>query len=167
MGERSINGNVSSLEPRHVRIRVQLILLVVAQRRLSYLHRDASIMDDSADNKQKSKLDWQSDEASGSHDDLGKGLKTPDSPAHVEAPPPRAILLEQASKFVEDDEIKDAPAERKIAFLRSKGLTDEEAYRLLELPCDNAKAEMPKETGPEQAVCFAQRIYSTLNLTSV
>lgn len=157
-----MNGNVSSLEPRHVRIR---ILLAVAQRRLSYLHRDASVMDDSADNKQKSKRDWQYDEIPGSHEDLGKGLKTTDSPAHVEAPPPRAILLEQASKFLEDDEIKDAPAERKIAFLRSKGLTEEEVYRLLELPHDSDKAEMPKETGPEQAVCFAQRIYSPLNLT--
>ncbi|KAI4234507.1 MAG: hypothetical protein LQ349_003743 [Xanthoria aureola] len=109
-------------------------------------------MDDSADNKQKSKRDWQYDGIPGSHEDLGKGLKTTDSPAHVEAPPPRAILLEQASKFLEDDEIKDAPAERKIAFLRSKGLTEEEVYRLLELPHDSDKAEMPKETGPEQAL---------------
>lgn len=130
-----------------------------------YLHRDASIMDDSAENKQKLKRDWQYNEVSGSNEDLGKGLKTTDSPAHVEAPPPRAILLEQASKFLEDDEIKDAPAERKIAFLRSKRLTDEEVYRLLEVPSDKAKAEMPEETGPEQAVCFAQRIYSPLNLT--
>ncbi len=124
-------------------------------------------MDDSADNKQKLKRDWQYDEVSGSNEDLGKGLKTTDSPAHVEASPPRAILLEQASKFLEDDEIKDTPAERKIAFLRSKGLTDEEVYRLLEIPHDSAEAEIPKETGPEQAVCFAQRIYSPMDLTSV
>lgn len=124
-------------------------------------------MGDPVDNKQRSKPDWQHEEDSGSHEDLKRGSKTTDAPEHVEPPPPRAVLLEQASKFLKDDEIKDAPAQRKIAFLQSKGLTDEEVYRLLKIPYDNAKAEMQKKTGPEQAVCFAQCIYSPMNLTSV
>ncbi|KAI4262221.1 MAG: hypothetical protein L6R42_002598 [Xanthoria sp. 1 TBL-2021] len=107
-------------------------------------------MGDPVDNKQRSKPDWQHEEASGSHEDLKRRLKTADAPEHVEPPPSRAVLLEQAFKFLEDDEIKDAPTERKIAFLQSKGLTDEEVHRLLEIPYDNAKAEM-QETGPEQA----------------
>ncbi|KAL8966837.1 MAG: hypothetical protein Q9197_005761 [Variospora fuerteventurae] len=57
------------------------------------------------------------------------------------SPPPRATLLDQASKFLEEDEIKNAPAERKKGFLETKGLTQEEIHRLLNLPIDTANAE--------------------------
>ncbi|KAL8651019.1 MAG: hypothetical protein Q9210_003485 [Variospora velana] len=56
-------------------------------------------------------------------------------------PPSRATLLEQASKFLEEDEIKNAPAKRKKAFLETKGLKQEEIHRLLNLPTDTANAE--------------------------
>ncbi|KAH0556860.1 hypothetical protein GP486_005348 [Trichoglossum hirsutum] len=43
----------------------------------------------------------------------------------------RTELLEQASKFLEAGEIREAPTSRKIAFLESKGLTNEEIQKLL------------------------------------
>ncbi|KAI9875550.1 MAG: hypothetical protein M1830_008341, partial [Pleopsidium flavum] len=46
-------------------------------------------------------------------------------------PPSRPALLEQASKFLQEDEIRDASTDRKIAFLESKGLTNEEISKLI------------------------------------
>ncbi|KAL4910025.1 peroxisomal membrane anchor protein conserved region-domain-containing protein [Aspergillus multicolor] len=43
----------------------------------------------------------------------------------------RSTLLEQASSFLQDDSIRDAPTDRKIAFLESKGLTATEIDSLL------------------------------------
>ena len=43
----------------------------------------------------------------------------------------RTSLMEHASKFLQDDDVKDAPTERKRAFLASKGLTSQEIDRLL------------------------------------
>ncbi|KAI9775519.1 MAG: hypothetical protein M1839_001060 [Geoglossum umbratile] len=43
----------------------------------------------------------------------------------------RAELREQASKFLEDDEIRDASTSRKVAFLESKGLTNGEIQELI------------------------------------
>ncbi|MCJ1427776.1 hypothetical protein MMC29_005681 [Sticta canariensis] len=42
-----------------------------------------------------------------------------------------ASLLNQATKFLQDDDIRDAPTERKMAFLESKGLSDLEIEGLL------------------------------------
>ena len=44
---------------------------------------------------------------------------------------PRAALLDKASKFLEDDEIKEASTESKISFLEGKGLTSDEIQKLL------------------------------------
>ncbi|KAF7718251.1 Uncharacterized protein PECH_002066 [Penicillium ucsense] len=43
----------------------------------------------------------------------------------------RQELLDQASKFLEDDSIRDAPTDRKINFLESKGLTSAEIQQVL------------------------------------
>ncbi|KAL1984962.1 hypothetical protein VTN96DRAFT_8518 [Rasamsonia emersonii] len=43
----------------------------------------------------------------------------------------RAALLDQAAKFLQDESIRDAPADRKIAFLESKGLQSDEIQKLL------------------------------------
>ncbi|MCJ1362999.1 hypothetical protein MMC16_002105 [Acarospora aff. strigata] len=62
--------------------------------------------------------------------------ETPEEPSEEpskekEAPPPsRPALLEQASRFLQDD-IREASTDRKIAFLESKGLTNEEISKLL------------------------------------
>ncbi|KAI9824553.1 MAG: hypothetical protein M1832_001642 [Thelocarpon impressellum] len=54
-----------------------------------------------------------------------------DLPAQDSKPLSRAPLLQQATKFLEDDEIRDASTDRKIAFLESKGLTTDEIQELL------------------------------------
>ena len=43
----------------------------------------------------------------------------------------RAILLEQATKFLENDDIRNSSTDRKTEFLESKGLTNEEIHNLL------------------------------------
>ena len=54
------------------------------------------------------------------------------SQASSEAPS-RTALLDKASKFLGDDEIREASSERKISFLEGKGLTNEEIQKLLGL----------------------------------
>ncbi|KFY24434.1 hypothetical protein V493_05239 [Pseudogymnoascus sp. VKM F-4281 (FW-2241)] len=44
---------------------------------------------------------------------------------------PRASVLEDARKFLEEDEVKDASTDKKVAFLEGKGLTSDEIHQLL------------------------------------
>lgn len=46
-------------------------------------------------------------------------------------PENREKVLEQAKKFLEEDEVKDASTDKKVAFLESKGLQGEEIQSLL------------------------------------
>ncbi|KAL1792600.1 hypothetical protein ACET3X_009107 [Alternaria dauci] len=48
-----------------------------------------------------------------------------------EQPPQGSELLEQASRFLEDATIRDAPREKKVAFLQSKGVRTEDIETLL------------------------------------
>ena len=83
---------------------------------------------------------WQRQEAS----------RVPDQPAntppqeHAQHQPPesRASLIESASKFLEDDSIRNAPIERKKLFLESKGLTAAEIDELLEIQHTSEAAVM-------------------------
>ncbi len=45
--------------------------------------------------------------------------------------PSRFELVESARKFLEEDEVKDATTDKKIAFLEKKGLENEEIEQLL------------------------------------
>lgn len=77
----------------------------------------------------KSIPQWQRQEAA---KDPREPPKLLEKPAPKEkAPPSRATLLEQAAQFLEAEDIRDAPTERKISFLESKGLTSEEIQKLL------------------------------------
>ncbi|KAF1949193.1 DUF726-domain-containing protein [Byssothecium circinans] len=49
-----------------------------------------------------------------------------------EKEPKSASILEQASRFLEDPAIRDAPRDRKVAFLESKGVSSEDIEKLLE-----------------------------------
>ena len=53
-----------------------------------------------------------------------------DAPATT-ASTSRQALLDQASKFLEDDSIRDAPTERKVSFLESKGLSSDDIEQVL------------------------------------
>ncbi|KAK2777712.1 hypothetical protein FQN52_002989 [Onygenales sp. PD_12] len=45
--------------------------------------------------------------------------------------PSKETLLEQASRFLDDESIRDAPTDKKIAFLESKGLQNDDIQKLL------------------------------------
>ncbi|KAL8963012.1 MAG: hypothetical protein Q9183_005065 [Haloplaca sp. 2 TL-2023] len=81
------------------------------------------------------------------HDETSNSLQNPNTESNrnphdnTEPPPPRALLLEQATKFLKEDDIKDAPQEKKVTFLQSKGLTKEEIHKLLDLPSEEAGAD--------------------------
>ncbi|KAI4126546.1 MAG: hypothetical protein LQ338_003702 [Usnochroma carphineum] len=92
---------------------------------------------------------WQQNDYRSSDSPNGESTP-PESSKSTEPPPPRAALLEQASKFLQEDEIKDAPTDRKVAFLESKGLTEEEVQRLLVLPSDTVDGEAQKEAAIEE-----------------
>ncbi|CAG8931425.1 unnamed protein product [Penicillium salamii] len=67
------------------------------------------------------------------------------SPSSDDAPAtttPRQVLLDQASKFLEDESIRDAPQDRKVAFLESKGLNSEDIQQVLGVS-RNAEASSP------------------------
>ncbi|CAI7644698.1 unnamed protein product [Penicillium glandicola] len=53
-----------------------------------------------------------------------------DAPAAT-ASTSRQGLIDQASKFLEDESIRDAPTERKISFLESKGLSSDDIQQVL------------------------------------
>jgi len=46
-------------------------------------------------------------------------------------PPSRETIIEQAKTFLEEDEVRNASTDKKIAFLESKGLQNEEIQGLL------------------------------------
>lgn len=53
-----------------------------------------------------------------------------DAPATT-ASTSRQALLDQASKFLEDESVRDAPTERKVSFLESKGLSSDDIEQVL------------------------------------
>lgn len=76
----------------------------------------------------------------------------------------RASLLNQATKFLQDDDIRDAPIERKTAFLESKGLTILEVEKLLAVsPSEDASSDDRKKQPPKSV----QVSRVTLDLTHV
>lgn len=103
--------------------------------------------------KEKSIPQWQRQDAAR---DAKESPKESVSPDHEGKPPPsRATLLEQAAKFLETEDIRDAPTERKISFLESKGLTNEEIHKLLGISRNSDPVTRP--VGPakpvDQKVC--------------
>ncbi|KAJ5173368.1 peroxin [Penicillium capsulatum] len=89
---------------------------------------------------------WQQRSGSGSADSSAPSSPSP-SPSSDDAPAStsRQDLVDQASRFLEDDSIRDAPTDHKIAFLESKGLDSDEIQQLLGVS-RNAEAS---STSPE------------------
>ena len=112
--------------------------------------------------KRPSIPEWQHGEASSSLENPNKESNG-DTHENTEPPPPRALLLEQAAKFLKQDDIKDAPQEKKVAFLKSKGLTEEEIHKLLGLSSEVPGAD-EKEDGVVQSVAHTPLIYAQLNI---
>ena len=86
----------------------------------------------------------------------------------------RSTLLEQASKFLQDDSIRDASTDRKITFLESKGLTAPEIDNLLGVSrnpeasaiASNGSAEEKGTTSSSEASSETSETPVTPNQTS-
>lgn len=87
------------------------------------------IMGDAEGPKAKTIPSWQMKDTTTSEDHP----KTVDQPTDEKsAPDSRESLIHQASRFLEDEGIRDAPVERKRDFLGSKGLSEQEISNLLQ-----------------------------------
>ncbi|KAJ6128630.1 Peroxisome membrane anchor protein Pex14p N-terminal [Penicillium samsonianum] len=71
-----------------------------------------------------------------------------DAPATT-ASTSRQALLDQASKFLEDESIRDAPTERKVSFLESKGLSSDDIEQVLGIS-RNAEASSSSTTAEDK-----------------
>ena len=86
-------------------------------------------MGDSEKPKPKGIPSWQLQENT---DTSGAAEQTwSQEPEEGSPPPNRATLIEKAAKFLEEDDVRDAPIERKQYFLKLKGLTDDEIEDLI------------------------------------
>ncbi|OJJ76560.1 hypothetical protein ASPBRDRAFT_39049 [Aspergillus brasiliensis CBS 101740] len=60
----------------------------------------------------------------------------------------RSTLIEQATKFLEDESIRDAPTDRKVIFLQSKGLREDEINTLLGISSTPKASDTTEEEKP-------------------
>lgn len=80
------------------------------------------------------------------------GSKEENVPAATEAtsePPSRDAIIQQARKFLEEDEVRDATTDKKIAFLESKGLHSDEIQTLLGVTRNEEATSTEVQTEPE------------------
>ncbi|KAH8427514.1 peroxisomal membrane protein PEX14 [Aspergillus melleus] len=75
--------------------------------------------------------DWQKPNATAPNDPDSNSASTPSHASEENETDARSTLLEQANNFLQDDAIRDAPIDRKITFLESKGLRNDEIDSLL------------------------------------
>ena len=86
-------------------------------------------MSDSEKSKPKGIPSWQLQENT---DTSGAAEQTwSQEPEEGSPPTNRTTLIEKAAKFLDEDDVRDAPIERKQYFLKLKGLTDDEIENLL------------------------------------
>lgn len=76
---------------------------------------------------------------------------------------PRQSLLEQAAKFLEDESIRDAPQDRKIAFLESKGLNSEDIQQVLGVSGSAEANSTTDEVKETESAPVQQRTASHMN----
>ena len=80
---------------------------------------------------------------------MASSLSSDDAPASTS----RQDLVEQASRFLEDESIRDAPTDRKVSFLESKGLNPDEIQQLLGVSrnpeATSSSATATEDKGPE------------------
>lgn len=110
-------------------------------------------MSDSSEPKQASIPQWQQQKNAESSESVDGESAVPEASTTTDPPPSRAALVEQASRFLQEDEIKEAPTERKRSFLETKGLTQDEIHKLLPSPTDTPENE-EQEAGTEEPVCY-------------
>ncbi len=112
-------------------------------------------MSDPSEAKKASVPQWQQQwQEPGSSDSVNGGPTVSEASQNTDPPPSRASLVEQASRFLQEDGIKDAPTERKVAFLESKGLTQEEIHKLVPSPTETSNVGDQEVLGTEESVCY-------------
>ena len=107
------------------------------------------------DSKKVSIPAWQQQQ----RDQTTPNQTTSPSPNSDTTTSPRPDLMDQASKFLQDESIRDAPTDQKISFLESKGLRNEEIQSLLgvsrnaeassDTPSDDGKTQTPSPNGSQ------------------
>ena len=108
-----------------------------------------SIMSDSDESRNKSGVpSWQ-----------GKSPPTQSKDREEAAPksPSQETIIEQAKKFLEDDEVRDASTDKKIAFLEGKGLNNEIIAELLGVSRNIEATASPHEAGATSQVRASSR----------
>lgn len=123
------------------------------------MHSNNATMSDPSESKKSTIPEWQKRSDSGSSDEPDNEA-TPSKSSRSTDPPPRAALLDQASKFLQEDEIKNSPTERKIEFLKTKGLTQDEIHKLLDVPSESAQTEAQKEARMEHTVSYVLIVHN-------
>ena len=105
--------------------------------------------------KHRSIPSWQGGQQSQKEDSSGM-ISNQSSTPSIETLP-RAALLDKASKFLEDDEIREASTESKISFLEGKGLTNDEIQRLLGASREVKDVEMEVRgtASAQEDVCYS------------
>ncbi|PWY89570.1 hypothetical protein BO94DRAFT_534348 [Aspergillus sclerotioniger CBS 115572] len=105
-----------------------------------------------ADSKPKSSSipQWQQPNNASNNDTTSTSSPTSDETS-------RSALIEQAAKFLEDDSIRDAPTDRKVTFLQSKGLREDEINTLLAI----SPTPEPSDTPEEEKTTSAETTAST------
>ncbi|KAJ5688746.1 hypothetical protein N7462_003138 [Penicillium macrosclerotiorum] len=91
---------------------------------------------------------WQRQSESGPADPSPSSPSASPNSDDLPASTLRHDLLEQASRFLEDESIRDAPTDRKVSFLESKGLNSDEIETLLGV-ARNPEATSSTETPAE------------------
>lgn len=69
----------------------------------------------------------------------------PSEPEPKTSEPRREIVIAQAKKFLEEDEVRNSSTDKKIAFLESKGLKSEEIEALLGVARNTEATSTPTE----------------------
>jgi hypothetical protein len=81
-----------------------------------------------------------------------------------------SALLEQASKFLEDPTIRDAPWDKKVVFLRSKGVKDEEIEKLRKPQPERSITDMESEgerAWPKVRTLKSARRFGTIGMLAL
>ena len=100
-------------------------------------------MADFSDSKRPSIPDWQKNYVRSAAAPESSAIDQPSN--STDAPSSDTGLLERAKRWLEDASIRDAPRERKVAFLEDKGLQGDDIQKLLSIP-DNPEQESEMKT---------------------
>ena len=106
------------------------------RRSLSPTQTIFTMSDSDSSTKKPGVPSWQLQ--SKSADAKGEEQPAPESPS-------RDAAIEQARKFLEEDEVRDASTDKKIAFLESKGLQNDEIEKLLGVTRNTEASAPPLE----------------------